>query len=175
MSRPILREALSVTTLLLTSACGGAPFQALEPRDIADAAIPLPELEASVDANKSESDSSVSLDAGELDAQPARDAGLDVIDAADSAPACTSKAAVVIQCGVGAPLISEPGTICVYVSNQHGASDNAISTPSACANWCTFTCACLLDAGLCAPGTPQMTCSLNADGTIRINCEGTVP
>ena len=63
-----LRGTLSVTTLLAACAglaCGGAPFQALEPLDAADAAAPLPELEASVgfDATGPKPDAAVGPDA----------------------------------------------------------------------------------------------------------------
>lgn len=168
MNHPI-RVTLSVTTLLL-AACGGAPFVALE-----GAPIAFEDGGSTFDAGThADANGVVGAEAGALDA--ARDTGQDAheladalsdsapaIDAADAAPACTTRPPLSTSCGT-APAITYPANVCLLVNGTYAGQP----TPSACASWCTFTCACLVN--VCPSTAPFPYCTQHADGTILVEC-----
>lgn len=156
------RRAFALLFALL-SACGGASFT-MGPTD-------LSRPDGGTSDNWTDDGGSTRIDAGVGDAfadastPPAKDSGgtTTATDASSSpdgkAPpdgsgsaACTTEGPVTLECGPQAtPTATYPGQLCLSVLNTAGGGLEAIPTPAACASWCTFTCACLIDAGVC-PG-----------------------
>lgn len=90
------------------------------------------------------------LDAG--DVGDATDASS--IDAAKDSPACASQPPVAVDrgnCGTTGAW-SSPAQFCLLETGATGSGYTLQDTPAACASWCTYTCACLIAAGVC-PGT----------------------
>lgn len=92
--------------------------------------------------------------------EPAIDAGAvgdatyaSSIDAAKDSPACASQPSVAVDkdnCGTTGAW-SSPAQFCELEMGPSGGY-TVQNTPAACASWCTYTCACLIAAGVC-PGT----------------------
>jgi hypothetical protein len=155
------------------AACGGAAFRLDDPPDAA-----FLEGTAELDSGASaDATPDTALDASVIDASRPEDAATppDAPDAApdaselDTGPSCAAAPPIARACGTTLQA-SYPTALCVDVENDEGYTWTVATTPAACNSWCTFTCACLADAGVCAPGTTAQSCEPRSDGTINMVC-----
>ena len=142
---------------LLATACGGAPFTALEERPANDGGALFDAGMIPLSPDAAPDVVSIAEDAGIADSAP------------DSAPACASRPTVAKVCGSTGMTFDYPTSICVEVCDHVGCTYDIQKTPVQCASWCTFTCTCLqADAGVC-PGSESCVQS-SSDGTAFISC-----
>jgi hypothetical protein len=119
-------------------------------------------------------DGSTTMPQDSSSAIDARDSAIDAQDSAQSivdssiADTC-STSPMPENCGITPA--QEPSTLCVFQITATVSTGEYITipTPSACASWCTFSCACLLTAKACGTGTPS--CMPHVDGTIILECD----
>jgi hypothetical protein len=148
--------------LLLAAACGGSPFE-ISADDAGSRVVDATAAEASVDSateasidgtvsnDAGNSDSGIALDSSVLDSGERLDAGIDVIEV-DS---CATRPSVTNSSCAGQE-ITYPSNFCLFLITDAVSTGEYMTeiTPAACASWCTFTCACLIEAGTCGTGAP---------------------
>jgi hypothetical protein len=160
-----------VLGLLLASACGGAEFVlAASPPEDGDG--------GGVRAEGGLTGVGRPGDAGADGAPAFEDAGGpgDAADAAsheDAALACATEAPQQQNCGEG--IATYPTSLCALYCHDGGdcapGFAGPIPTPTQCASWCTFTCACLAEAGVCGPGSGITSCTQGGLGRpIDLGC-----
>lgn len=146
--------------LALVAACGGAPFTL----------APLGEDGGGMDGGGSawtgaaDAGGAVGtgLDSGAADARILDADAATTIDRAiaDTAPppACVTQAPITETCpGIGQ--FTMPTTFCVQdCLGSAGCHNEILSAPAPCNTWCTFTCACLSEAGICGAGSDITSC-----------------
>ena len=166
-----------VVFLSLLSGCGGAPFTlgSVSSESYEDASTGI-DSDADPNIDKDSGSNLVETSSIDSGAVLALDSGVDSgIQKVDANPSCESLPSITENCGEGLPT-SFPDSYCAYNCNgTTGCEFQTESTPPQCNSWCTFSCDCLIDAGMC-PGTfigcidlPYNTTSPN--GTVELQCK----
>jgi hypothetical protein len=137
-----------VLGLLLASACGGAEFVL--------AASPPEDGGVTAEGGAEGGPSGVEAgDAGRADggAPTLPEADGDAPDVDAALPACATVPSVLQNCSPAPANV--PTSTCMYLCRDGGTDCiiETLTTPPQCNSWCTFTCACLVDAGICGSNT----------------------
>jgi hypothetical protein len=155
----------------ILAACGGAEFtNAIAVSEDAGIAV-----DAGYDAGSSDAGSSNVVDAGVVafkdSGAPSDSALLDngALDAGiDTGVSCITRSAMTESaCDT---TVTYPNNFCAFVITAAVSAGEYVieTTPAACAAWCDFSCACLVEAGAC-PG--QADCWPRPDGTLTLECD----
>ena len=178
--RPVtdrVARGVGLASFLVASACGGSAFLLESPPPDDGGLLGASERDAGSDASAPELDSGTApgmVDAAPSDAAPPQ-ASLDASEAGhdagppDTGPPCASMPPVTRDCSTTLQ-DTFPGNVCIEIENDVADTLMVEATPAACATWCTFTCDCLVDSGVCPSGTTTISCLPRADGTINVVC-----
>lgn len=157
---------------LFLVACGGAEFElALLPDSGGGVAEGGSGEAGAGDAERPDGAPAALLpEAGSGDAWGPTDASHDSGDVDATPPACVTEAPATQNCGTGHATF--PTTLClVNCVGSTGCSVGPQPTPAQCGSWCTFTCACLSEAGVCGAGSSIASCTQGGLGSsIDLEC-----